>query len=298
MTSDVVGLILHFRDDARTSACVHSLVREGVRDVVVVDNSEDGGGSLVRLKRRLSQEGAPPIHCVEPGRNLGFSAGVNAGVIRIARDFPARHVLLINSDAALSMGAVSLLAGAVSQYDRAIAAPRIDGPTGLVSARVYYRHITGMLSASGPGLRGHALLGGACLMVHESLCRGTLFDETFFFYGDDVELGYRMGASEVALLDVPEAVVIHEGSASSTNGSIFYEYHMVRAHLLLVSRLGYRGPPRVALLATRAAMLTARACVRGLRYRSFTAFRGLAMAATDVMRGRLRTLTPPARSQE
>lgn len=296
MSAGPVGLVLHFRDDARTTQCVLSLVEEGLRDVVIVDNSEDAGASLARLRARLPVDALVCVHYVEPGRNLGFSAGMNAGIELIARELSGRHVLLINNDATLAPGSVAALAEAVSAHSRAVAAPCIDGPTGLVAARVYYRHISGILSVKGPGLRGHALLGGACLMVHESLCHGALFDEAFFFYGDDVELGYRMGVAGVALLDIPAAKVIHEGSASSTNGSLFYEYHMARAHLLLVSRLGYRGIARAGLFVVRSVVLTARACVRASRYRSFAAFRGLAMAAMDVVRGRLRNLTPSAGS--
>jgi GT2 family glycosyltransferase len=275
-----------------------SLAREGVRDVVVVDNSEDGGMSLGRLRSRLDGGSAPATHYVEPGRNLGFSSGVNAGLALVGERLGGRHVLLINNDAVLAPGSLSALEQAVSDLPMAIAAPRIDGPTGLVDARVYYRHISGLLSVSGPGMKGHALLGGACLMVHESLCRTPLFDEAFFFYGDDVELGYRMGSLGVPLLDVPGATVLHEGSASSTNGSLFYEYHMARAHLLLVSRLGYRGAARIGLLATRAFTLLARAGVRSLRYRSLRSFHGLLMAASDLARGRLRTLTPPAEASD
>lgn len=289
-----VGLLLHFRDEVRTAKCVLSLSREGIRDVVVVDNSEDRGSSLARLRSLLTLDGASRVHYVEPGRNLGFSSGVNAGIALVQDELRGRHVLLINNDATLGEGAVAALDQAVSAHARAIAAPRIHGPTGLVDARVYYRHISGIISVTGPGMKGHALLGGACLMVHESLCRAPLFDEAFFFYGDDVEFGFRMGSLGVPLLDVPVATVIHEGSASSTNGSLFYEYHMARAHLVLVSRLGYRGVARIGLLAARSLTLVARAGVRSLRYRSLRAFRGLFMAASDVARGRLRTLTPPA----
>jgi GT2 family glycosyltransferase len=289
-----VGLLLHFRDDATTAQCVLSLAKEGIRDVVVVDNSEDRGASLVRLRAQLAIEAAPVMHYVEPGRNLGFGSGVNAGLALIERNLGGRHVLLINNDATLAPGTAAVLEHAVSEHSRAIAAPRIDGPTGLVDARVYYRHVSGTISVTGPGLKGHALLGGACLMLHASLCHAPLFDEAFFFYGDDIELGHRMGALGVPLLDVREGTVIHEGSASSTNGSLFYEYHMARAHLLLVSKLGYRGLARATLLATRGVTLTARASVRSLRYRSLRPFRGLLMATTDLARGRLRTLTPPA----
>jgi GT2 family glycosyltransferase len=130
-------------------------------------------------------------------------------------------------------------------------------------------------------------------MVHRSLVRSPLFDESFFFYGDDIEMGYRMGRNGVALVDVPEGIVIHQGSGSSGNGSLFYEYHMSRAHLLLVGKLGYAVPAQLALMGARIVSLMLRAGVRSVRYRSVRPWIGLAMAGFDVIRGRHRTLTPP-----
>ena len=88
-------------------------------------------------------------------------------------------------------------------------------------------------------------------MIHSSLCTADFFDETFFFYGDDIELSHRMAGRGVALAEVSGALLIHEGSSSSRMGSPFHEYHMARAHLLITRRLGYRLSGRLGLLACR-----------------------------------------------
>jgi GT2 family glycosyltransferase len=287
-----VAVLLHFRSTPMTLGCIRSLASEGVDAVVVVDNSEDDGASLAQLRLEAL---AIPIEVVylEPKINLGFAAGVNRGVDAIAASKEDCDLLLINSDATLAPGTVAHLRAAVAGEAPVIAAPSIDGPTGLVPARTYYRHISATISPVGPGLRGHALLGGACLMLHRTLARGPIFDESFFFYGDDIEMGYRMARAGVVLVDVPEGIVIHQGSGSSGNGSLFYEYHMSRAHLLLAGRLGY-GRVSGALLRTgRLFFLSLRAAVRSLRHRSLRPWKGLFMALDDVMRGRCRSLTPP-----
>ncbi len=288
-----VAILLHFRSAEMTAGCVASLASEGVPAVVIVDNSEDGGASLRGLTPLIRDIGIDK-HLIEPGHNLGFAAGVNRGIAFVAATMPDAAVLLINSDATLAAGTVGYLLRAVQGERPAIAAPSIDGPTGLVPARTYYRHFSATISPSGPGMRGHALLGGACLMVHRSLVRAPLFDEMFFFYGDDIELGCRMARQGVALVDVPEGVVIHQGSGSSGNGSLFYEYHMSRAHMLMVSRLGYGIAGRASLVAGRIIFLGLRAFVRSVRFRSLRSWQGLVMAAIDVSRGRLRSLTPQA----
>jgi GT2 family glycosyltransferase len=289
---ECIAVLLHFRSVDLTLRCVASLDAQGVDVVVIVDNSEDAGLSLSAI-RMAFPVGRIRVRYLEPGTNLGFAKGVNIAVAAIASEGRDVDLLLINSDATLAPGTVDHLRRAVAGEAPVIAAPSIDGPTGLVPARTYYRHLTGAITPAGPGWLGHDLLGGACLMVHRSLVKAPLFDESFFFYGDDIEMGYRMSQNGVILADVPEGIVIHQGSGSSSNGSLFYEYHMSRAHLLLVGKLGYALPTRLALMGARMMSLVLRAGVRSLRYRSVRPWEGLAMAVFDVIRRRYRTLTPP-----
>ncbi|WP_369930564.1 hypothetical protein [Xanthomonas sp. NCPPB 2632] len=286
-----MALVLHFRSAEMTMQCLVSLSRQGLTDVVLVDNSEDGRASLNELERKLLAVRMSVVS-VEPGRNLGFAAGINLGMAIVERDFAGSDVLLINNDATLSEGTVDRLRQAVSGDRPTIAAPSIDGPTGIVAARTYYRHFSGTINPRGPGLRGHALLGGACLLLHRELARCPIFDDSFFFYGDDIELGFRMSRKGVQLIDVPEGLVIHQGSGSSGNGSLFYEYHIARAHLLLVGKLGYGPVGRAMLFAGRGLFLSIRALIRSLRSASLRPWKGLIMAVSDVARGRLRSLTP------
>jgi GT2 family glycosyltransferase len=290
---ECVAILLHFRSAEMTRQCIESLASESVSTVVIVDNSEDAGVSLRELNEYMRGI-AIGVRVIEPGHNLGFAAGINRGIELIAGAMPEADVLLINSDATLVKGTVDHLRRAVAGDVPSVAAPSIDGPTGLVPARTYYRHFSATISPAGPGVRGHALLGGACLMLHRSLVHAPLFDESFFFYGDDIELGFRLGREGVALVDVPEGRVVHQGSGSSENGSLFYEYHMTRAHLLMVSRLDYGVCGRVGLVAGRILFLGLRALVRSVRFRALRPWRGLFLASIDVWHGRSRSLTPPA----
>ena len=289
--SDVIALLLHFRNAEQTHACILSLIREGADHLVVVDNSDDGGRTLAALKAMHDIAGSP-IFYLEPGQNLGFSRGINIGMAFISSRWTGASVLVINNDAVLSEGSLDKLHRAVIGSEPVIAAPRIHGPHGVVSPKVFYRHLSATLRPESGSRFEHAMLGGACLMIHSSLCTADFFDETFFFYGDDIELSHRMAGRGVALAEVSGALLIHEGSSSSRMGSLFYEYHMARAHLLITRRLGYRLSGRLGLLACRVFTLSARAFFRSVRFGSMKPWRGLAMAWWDFLRGQMHSLTP------
>jgi N-acetylglucosaminyl-diphospho-decaprenol L-rhamnosyltransferase len=290
---ECLAILLHFRSASLTVQCVQSLIAERVDVIVIVDNSEDRGVSLAALRIELG-EAVHWVRILEPGRNLGYARGINYALDALPEYHGRVDLLLINNDATFVEGTVSHLRLAVAGPNPVVAAPLIDGPTGLVSARTYYRHVSALITPVGPGLRGHVVLGGACLMVHRELVGSSLFDESFFFYGDDIEFGYRMLRQGVVLLDVQQGTIVHKGSASSRNGSLFYEYHMARAHLGLAYKLSDTFQGRLVLFVGRALFLPLRATVRSFRFRSFRPWTGLGMAVIDMLRGRVRTLTPPA----
>jgi GT2 family glycosyltransferase len=74
---------------------------------------------------------------------------------------------------------------------------------------------------------------GAAMMIDRSLFLGMGgFDETFFCYCEDVDLGYRLQLMGEPVMLAPRAVVLHEGSAS-TGGrrSDFSMFHGARNRL-------------------------------------------------------------------
>lgn len=294
----MVALILHFRHADLTASCLDALVAEGMLRAVVVDNSEDAGASLHELRPRLAELSAmgAEIVLVEPGRNLGFSAGVNLAIRSARQHFGPTDVLVMNNDARLMRGSLQslrdrLACGAAGS----VVAPVIRSPDGTEIRGAWYQRLLGLyFLRPAPGCVRY--LSGCCLAVPMQLCSEPLFNEDFFFYGEDVELSARLARMGVQLEIDDSALVEHAATSSSRNGSLFYEYHMNRAHLLLASRLNQRAIARVVATCGRLLTLPVRAAIRTVRFRAFTPWRGLALALFDVARGRLRTLTPsPAR---
>ncbi|MGL1835138.1 glycosyltransferase family 2 protein [Rhodocyclaceae bacterium SMB388] len=289
-----VGLILHFRHQEHTNACLVSLLSDGITQVVVVDNSADNGASVLALRPAftfLKAQGMNIVLC-EPGRNLGFSAGVNYGLAQVRERFGAVCVLLINNDARLKSGAHCALLNAVKE-GAGLAVPTMQTATGKRINAAYYHRLTGLLfHKERPG--AYEYLSGCCMLLSAHLATPPLFDEDFFFYGDDTELGWRLSGLGIQQHKVIDAVVEHEGSIGSRNGSFFYEYHMVRAHWVLARKLAESDTQHFLFLIGRAVTLPARALLRSARHRSTAPLRGFLAATWDVFRGRRRTLTPRA----
>jgi GT2 family glycosyltransferase len=290
--SSVTGLVLHFRTPERTLTCLQSLRDEGVRRVVVVDNSEDGGHSVSQMHRGLDNllSSGLDVVLIPSIQNLGFARAVGVGLDYVAMTFGG-SVLLINSDAWLEKN--SLRAMLPQLASAALVVPRVSNRLG--GARL---PLFGFYHALFAVILRHHVWGsifhpsGCCLLVRADEVRSDLFDTDFFFYGEDAMLGFDLQRRGIAVADCREAVVVHSGSASSKNGSMFYEYHMNRAHWLLAHKLSRNRFEYAIFVLMRCITLPMRALVRSVRLRSLVPWRGLLVATIDVVRGRCRSFTP------
>lgn len=262
--------------------------------MVVVDNSEDGGRSAAAMAGGLGalRRDGVTVDLLSPARNLGFAGGVDFGLVYI-KNREMSQVLLINSDATLEAGALAkLLACAgpstcVVPYSR-----RTEGGRGIASPLVFYQRAFALyLRHRSRGVLTYP--SGTCLLLAPDVAGGALFDKDFFFYGEDVMLGAGFARRGVRVVACEGAVVCHAGSASARNGSMFYEYHMNRAHWLLGRKLAGSEVQRVMFTAARCISLPLRALVRSVRFWSLVPWHGLAAATSDVIRGRCRSFTPP-----
>ncbi|MEI7036144.1 hypothetical protein [Fulvimonas yonginensis] len=294
LSEPTVAVVLHFRTPCRTFGCLASLASEGIDRVELVDNSEDGGQSMAELRAMLDKR---PLgirvhwHC--PERNLGFAAAVNLVLDHLATVAPSR-VLLINSDARLQPGAICALQGALADGS-GIAVPRERG-RGWGGPRGYHRWLALALPTRVPGVVSFP--SGACLLLSPQVASWLRFDDKFFFYGEDVALGAAIETWRVPVAYVPAALVEHEGSGSARNGSLFYEYHVVRGHWLLAKKLTHNRAGYVLAIGGRLLTLPLRATFRAARAHSWLPWKAFCMATCDVVSGRRRSLTPPAGGPE
>ncbi len=288
----ICALVLHFRTEEHTGRCIESLINEGLRWIILVDNSEDSGASVARMGSALKRwrDSGILLQVVSRGINLGFATAVNWGV-GLAAAAGAEAVLLMNSDAIFEPGAFLMMYNALSGAD--IVVPVYRGSDGAISpSLLYYDHVTGAISAHSL-ICGETFFSGCCVLGRVKVFTTFPYDEDFFFYGEDVELSHRLRQSGCRETLCQNAVVRHACAGSSGNGSLFYEYHIARGHLLLAGKLADGLLMRLVFLGGRLVFLPVRALARMLRQRSFVPLVALLLAMYDTTCNKKRSLAPP-----
>jgi GT2 family glycosyltransferase/glycosyltransferase involved in cell wall biosynthesis len=209
---------------------------------VIVENptSEDEHERLAGVAERLAAQ------LVVLERNVGFGAGVRAGVER-ARAMGAERLLLLNPDVEAEADAVRVLLERSLEQPNAMVAPRIETPEGALWfdggvidwAAGLARH-----RSAAEADRDIEWLTGACLLVPlEVWTELDGFDDAFFLYWEDVDLSYRWRARGPLLLERRASVVHAVGGTQGGGGkSLGYSYYNARNRMLFAARhLGLRG---------------------------------------------------------
>lgn len=214
-------IILNWNGRHLLGECLESVLSQDFRDfeTIVVDNgSTDGSVDL------LQERWGGQIRVVALSSNIGFAGGNNAGV-RIAG---GRYVVLLNNDTAVDPGWLSALSGAIRRHpDAGMFTPKILNyyrrdeidntghviyPDGLARGRHRLEKDDGRFDEE-----GEALWPSGCAGVYRRnmLDEIGLLDESFFAYGEDVDLGLRAKWAGWKCIYVPRAVVYHKYSATT-----------------------------------------------------------------------------------
>ena len=201
-------------------ACLRSLAAQRTRqpfEVVVVDNGSDDGSADMVLAE-FSNESAFRVQLVRNSVNGGFCAANNQGFAVSESEF----VALLNNDAEADPGWLEALAeGFEGRDDVGMTASKIlvyEDPT-LIDKAGHLIYLDGQNRGRGSGEvdRGQydrveeALWPDGCAAMYrrEMLDQVGGFDEDFFAYADDAELGLRARIAGWTCLYIPSAVVRH-----------------------------------------------------------------------------------------
>jgi len=223
-------------------------------ELVVVDNVPGGDNDLAAA---LS---GSPARIVPRPDNPGYGGGINAGVETL--DPAVEWVFVVNPDVTLDSGSLDELVR-VGDSDSSIGSlgPRIRDQAGTVypsaraipSLRLGVGHaLLGDLVPTNPWTRRYhqfadydttrdaGWLSGACILVRRAAFDDVDgFDDGFFMYFEDVDLGFRLGQGGWRNVFVPSALVEHEGGHSTRQHST----SMIAAHHVSARRwVGKRYP--------------------------------------------------------
>lgn len=229
-TGRVAVIIVDYRAGELLTACLEGLARQTrpADRVIVVDN----GGAQSSLPE---PRGCPPIELVQPGYNTGFAEGNN---LALALTVDCDWVALLNPDAVPDPDWLEQLLRASRRYPESAAfgsrmysdaaRTRLDGSgdvmhvSGLVWRRDHGR------AAEGRRLRADEVFSpcaAAALYRRDLLADLGGFDQEFFCYTEDVDLGFRIRLAGYVCRYVPDAQVVHQGSALTGVRSDFALYH-------------------------------------------------------------------------
>ena len=211
-----------------------SLATERPVSVLLADNGSTDGTPQAAVERY------PNVRLFETGANLGYGTAVNRAIAQLSAEEGADDdwVMVANPDVQWGPGSIDALLDAAARWPRAGAlGPLIRDPDGSVypSARHLPSLIRGGMHAVlgpfwprnpwtaayrqerlEPSERPVGWLSGSCLLVRRSAFSEVGgFDERYFMYMEDVDLGDRLGNAGWLSVYVPSSEVLHHKGHST-----------------------------------------------------------------------------------
>ncbi|TVS88001.1 glycosyltransferase family 2 protein [Mycobacterium helveticum] len=248
-----------------------SLATDRPVEVLLADNGSTDGTPQTAVERY------PNVRLFETGANLGYGTAVNLAVERLGEIGAADDwVIVANPDVQWGPGSIDALLDAANRWPRAGAlGPLIRDPDGSVYPSA--RHLPslvrgGMHAVLGPfwkrnpwtaayrqerlepSERPVGWLSGSCLLLRRSAFRQVGgFDERYFMYMEDVDLGDRLGRAGWCSVYVPSAEVLHHrGHSTGHDPASHLTAHHQSTYIFLADRHAgwWRAPLRWTLRAS------------------------------------------------
>ena len=233
--NELAIVIVNYNTEKLLDDCLASIYKadkpRGGLQVVVVDNgSVDGSTKMVSKKY-------PQVDLVKSKENLGFAKGNNVGVEKV----DARYVLFLNSDTVVKRYALVKPLKYLKNHQNAGAVTiklflrdgsiDFDNHRGFPTPWVSFCKLFGLSSIFPKstffngyylGFRNlnriHSIpvAAGSYLMMPTKLFNDIgKWDESYFFYGEDIDLCYRINQAGYKIIYYPKVSTLHLRGASS-----------------------------------------------------------------------------------
>lgn len=255
--------------------------------VILADNGSVDGSPEEAARTRRKVEFLPT------GGNLGYGTGMNVGArhlqpLRDAGEIDPEFLVLSNPDVVFSEGAIDELIACARRWPEAGAVgPQIVEPDGSIypSARALPdmrngigHALLGQLWPKNPWTRAYrddadmetertaGWLSGSCLLVRwDAFDAVGGFDERYFMYMEDVDLGDRLARAGYENIYCPAATITHaKGHVAGKHADTMLPAHHESAYRFQADRLPHwwQAPARLLIrggLKARSALAVARA---------------------------------------
>ncbi|HYG14428.1 MAG TPA: glycosyltransferase family 2 protein, partial [Bacteroidia bacterium] len=231
---------------------VQKAAQKTTAEVFVVDNdSVDGSVEMV-------QEKFPWVKLIANKKNVGFSAANNQGI----KESTGEYVLLLNPDTVVEESTFEKLVRFMDGNPDAggLGVRMIDGKgkflpeskRGLPTPAVAFYKMSGLAKlfpTSKVFGRYHLkyidefetseveVLAGAFMVIRKTvLDKIGLLDETFFMYGEDIDLSYRITQAGYKNYYFPDTTIIHYKGESTKKTSVNYVFVFYRAMVIFAQK--------------------------------------------------------------
>ena len=236
-------------------------------EIIVVDNhSKDDTVAFLR-------ENFPDVRLMASQSNLGFSRGNNMAI----REAQGEYILLLNPDTVVGervlQEAVSFMDNHPEAGGAGVQMLNVDGTCALESRRALptpwvsfmkmmgntERYYMSHLSWDSPQ-QIEIISGAFCLLRRKALDQTGLLDETFFMYGEDIDMSYRLLKGGWQNWYLPLQILHYKGE--STEKTSFRYVHVFYQAMLIFFRKHYGHLSLLITLPIKAAIY----------FKAFTAF--------------------------
>ncbi len=238
MWPKVTVVIVNWNGERFLDRCLSALLAQTVtpHEIILVDNaSSDASLDVVRR--------FPSVRLLAQNENLGFARGNNLAIKAAAAE--SEWIALLNPDAFVEPRWLESFLSAVRDYsDFDVFGSKLVNaadPTVLDGVGDAY-HISGRVWRMGRGAAVSSVseqvrevfspCAAAALYRRSALAGVGGFDEDFFCYVEDVDLGFRLRLAGYRCLYVPSSVAHHVGSG--TTGGQHSDFSVYHGHRNLV----------------------------------------------------------------